>query len=56
MSTLSNVTTRRGESYPLSDRFAPDAFPEAESSKTGVSVDYILDYKHVTVNTGGGGS
>ena len=40
MSTLSNVTTRRGESYPPSVRFAPDAFPEAKSSKTGVSVRY----------------
>ena len=40
MSTLSNVTTRRGESNPPSVRFAPDAFPEAKSSKTGVSVRY----------------
>ena len=41
MSTLSNVKTRRGESNPPSVRFAPDAFPEAKSSKTGVSVRYI---------------
>ena len=41
MSTLSNVTTRRGESNPPSVRFAPDAFPEAKSSKTGVSVRYV---------------
>ena len=41
MSTLSNVTTRRGESIPPSIRFAPDAFPEAKSSKTGVSVRYV---------------
>ncbi len=40
MSTLSNVTTRRGESNPPCVRFAPDAFPEAISSKTGVSVRY----------------
>ena len=40
MSTLSNVTTRRGESNPPSVRFAPNAFPEAKSSKTGVSVRY----------------
>lgn len=40
MSTLSNVTTRRGESHPPSVRPAPDAFPEAKSSKTGVSVRY----------------
>ena len=41
MSTLSTVTTRRGESNPPSLRFAPDAFPEAKSSKTGVSVRYV---------------
>jgi transcription antitermination factor NusG len=40
MSTLSNVTPRRGEANPPSTRLAPDAFPEAESSKTGVSVRY----------------
>ena len=43
MSTLSNVKTRRGEENPPSIRFAPDAFPEAISSKTGVSVKYALD-------------
>ena len=43
MCTLSNVTTRRGESNPPSVRFAPDAFPEAKSSKTGVSVRYVLE-------------
>ena len=41
MSTLSNVTTRRGESNPPSVRFAPDAFSEANSSKTGVLVRYV---------------
>ena len=41
MSTLSNVATRRGESNPPCIRFAPDAFPEAKSSKTGVSVRYV---------------
>ena len=40
MSTLSNVNTRRGEKNPHSVRLAPDAFPEAKSSKTGVSVRY----------------
>jgi len=40
MCTLSNVNTRRGETNPPSVRFAPDAFPEAKSSKTGVSVRY----------------
>jgi transcription antitermination factor NusG len=43
MSTLSNVTTRRGESTPPSIRFTPDAFPEAKSSQTGVSVRYAPD-------------
>ena len=38
MSTLSNVTTRRG---PTSIRFTPDALPEAKSSQTGVSVRYV---------------
>lgn len=38
---MSNVTTRRGESNPPCIRFAPDAFPEAKSSKTGVSVRYV---------------
>ena len=41
MSTLSNVTARRGESNPPSIRLTPDAFPEAKSSKTGVSVRYV---------------
>ena len=41
MSTLTNVTTRRGESNPPSVSFTPDAFPEAKSSKTGVSVRYV---------------
>jgi len=42
MSTLSNVETRRGEANPPSIRFTPDAFPEAKSSKTGVSVRYAV--------------
>ena len=41
MSTLPNVKTRRGEANPPSIRLAPDAFPEAKSSKTGVSVKYV---------------
>ena len=41
MSTLSNVTTRRGEYNPPSVRFTPEAFPEAKSSKAGVSVRYV---------------
>ncbi len=41
MSTLSNVTARRGESNPPSIRLTPDAFPEAKSSKTGASVRYV---------------
>lgn len=41
MITLSNVETRGGEPNPPSVRFAPDAFPEAKSSKTGVSVRYV---------------
>ena len=43
MSTLSNVETRGGEVNPPSVRFTPDAFPEAKSSKTGVSVEYVPD-------------
>ena len=43
MSTLSNVTTLRGELNPPSISFTPDAFPEAQSSKTGVSVRYAPD-------------
>lgn len=38
MSTLSNVTTRRGEANPLSVGLTPDSIPEAKSSQTGVSV------------------
>ena len=41
MITLSNVKTRRGEKEPPCVRFTPDAFPEAKSSKTGVSVKYV---------------
>jgi transcription antitermination factor NusG len=40
MCTLSNVNTRRGESIPPSVGLTPEAFPEAKSSKTGVSVRY----------------
>ena len=40
MHTLSNVNTRRGETIPPCVRFAPEAFPEAKSSQTGVSVRY----------------
>lgn len=40
MSTLSNVTTRRGEANPLSVGLTPDSIPEAKSSQTGVSVRY----------------
>ena len=43
MSTLSNVETRRGEANPPSVRLAPDAYPEAKSSKTGESVRYVPD-------------
>ena len=41
MSTLSNVTTRRGEANPPSVRAVPDTIPEAKSSQTGVSVRYV---------------
>lgn len=41
MSTLSNVETRRGEANPPSVRLAADTIPEAQSSKTGVSVRYV---------------
>ena len=41
MSTLSNVETRRGEAIPPSVRLAADTIPEAQSSKTGVSVRYV---------------
>lgn len=40
MSTLSNVETGRGQANPPSVRVAPDTFPEAKSSQTGVSVKY----------------
>ena len=43
MSTLSNVTTRRGEHNPPSTSFTADAIPEAKSSKTGVSVEFAPD-------------
>ena len=43
MSTLSNVETRRGEAIPPSVRLAADTIPEAQSSKTGVSVRYVPD-------------
>lgn len=43
MSTLTNVKTRRGEKEPPSLRFTPEAFPEAKSSQTGVSVKYVPD-------------
>ena len=46
MCTLSNVNTRRGEENPHSVRFVPDAFPEAKSSKTGVSVKYAFNPTH----------
>ena len=42
MNSLSNEKTRRGETNPPSIGFAPDAFPEAKSSKTGVSVRYDI--------------
>ncbi len=41
MSTLSNVETRRGEAKPPSIRLTPETIPEAQSSKTGVSVRYV---------------
>ena len=43
MSTLSNVGTRRGEAKPPSVKLALDTIPEAQSSKTGVSVRYVPD-------------
>ncbi len=43
MSTLSNVATRGGEPFPPSVRFTPEAFPEAKSSRTGVSLNYAPD-------------
>ena len=41
MSTLSNVETGRGQANPPSVRLAPDTIPEAKSSQTGVSVEYV---------------
>ena len=41
MRTLSNVKKVGGDQKPNSVRFAPDAFPEAKSSQTGVSVKYV---------------
>lgn len=43
MGTLSNVKTRGGEANPPSAGLAPDALPEATSSKNGVSVGYVPD-------------
>ncbi len=43
MSTLSNVTTRRGEQNPPSDSPTADAIPEAKNEVKGVSVRYVLD-------------
>jgi transcription antitermination factor NusG len=37
------VTSRGGETNPPSVRITPDAFPEAENLKTGVSVSYTPD-------------
>lgn len=43
MNTLSNVKNGLDEENPCCVRFAPDTFPEAISSKTGVSVRYMPD-------------
>lgn len=43
MSTLSNVKTRRGEQNPPCVGVTSDAFPEAENTKIGVSVEYAPD-------------
>ena len=43
MSTLSNVKSPGEETISPSVGLAPDAFPEAVCSKTGVSVRYALD-------------
>jgi hypothetical protein len=40
MSTLSNVTTRRGEANPLSIGLAPDSTPDAKNFQIGVSVSF----------------
>ena len=50
MSTLTNVTTRRGETNPPSIRFAPDAIPEAKSSRTGVLIRYAPAPEDAKVN------
>ncbi len=41
MSTLSNVKTSEGEEIPSCTNTPFDAIPRAESSRTGVSVDYV---------------
>ena len=41
MSTLSNVKIGRGQACPPSVRVTLDTFPEAKSSQTGVSVEYV---------------
>lgn len=43
MLPLSNVETRGGEPVPPCAGLAPDVFPEATSSQTGVSVGYVPD-------------
>lgn len=43
MNTLSDVNTRRGESRPPDIGFAPNAIPETNSLRTGVSVRYAPD-------------
>ncbi len=43
MSALSNAKTSRGGNKPLCVGFIPNAFPEAHSSQTGVSVEYVHD-------------
>ena len=43
MITLSNVNPPEERVISSSVRLAPDAFPEAKSSKTGVSVRYVQD-------------
>lgn len=41
MSTLTNVETRRGEANPPCVRLTLGIIPEAKSSQTGVSVEYV---------------
>ncbi len=43
VSTLFNVQTRRGETIPSNIGFAPDVYPEAINTKTGVSMRYAPD-------------